>query len=51
MLTASVLATVITLPIYAASGIHSAKYVFTEFVDSGVGFPKGWVSEIRWVMS
>lgn len=43
----SVIATAIVLPVYAASGIRSAEYVFLEYVDGGTGFPVGWVSPMH----
>ncbi|GFZ48289.1 LOW QUALITY PROTEIN: hypothetical protein JCM24511_06037 [Saitozyma sp. JCM 24511] len=39
---AGVLATAITLPIKANAGRRSAAEVFTQFVDSGTGWPWGW---------
>lgn len=42
----AVIATVITLPVYAASGIRSAREVWIDYVDMGVGFPQGWT----WVL-
>lgn len=46
----AVLATVITLPVYAASGIRSAEEVWITYVDMEVGFPKGWVSRVPSVL-